>query len=418
MQRLVVEGGNKICGEIEVQGAKNSALPLMSAALLVDGVTVFKNCPKLSDVYAAGRILTCLGGSVRTDGDISIDTGGLSKFEVPEELMREMRSSIVFLGAIIGRFGRCRLSFPGGCELGPRPIDMHLAALRKMGVSIKEEHGILDCSVTKELHGASIPLPFPSVGATENIILAAVLAKGETVIKNAAREPEINDLANFLNKCGAKIEGAGESTIRITGVKKLNGCEYRVMPDRIVACTYLSAAAITGGEVTLINAEENHIDAITPFFEQMGCKLYSFENKLYLSAPNRLKSVRTIRTMPYPGFPTDAQAILMAVLTKSDGASVFVENIFENRYKHVDGLLRMGADVKVEGKVAIVEGVEKLYGANVASTDLRGGAALVIAGLAADGVTTVTDIKHIDRGYESIENSLSLLGAKIKRESF
>lgn len=416
MQSLVIEGGKRLSGEIQIQGAKNSALPLLAATILGQGETVLKNCPRLTDIYAACRILSYLGCKCKANGNnVIVDTSSLTNFEVPDDLMREMRSSIIFLGAILGRLGECKLSFPGGCELGPRPIDMHLSALRKMGVTIKEEYGILDCKVEKELQGAKIPLSFPSVGATENIMLAAVLANGETEIRNAAREPEIVDLAKYLNRCGAKIFGAGESTITIVGVPFLRGCEYDVMPDRIVAATYLCAAAITGGELNLSNICYANIDSVTPALEEMGCYIYSYTDNIYINAKKILKPVKMIRTMPYPAFPTDAQAILMATLCKAKGTSVFVENIFENRYKHVGELSKMGADIKVEGKVAIVEGVDKLYGTTVSATDLRGGAALVLAGLAADGITTVTNIKHIDRGYEEIENVLSSVGGKISR---
>lgn len=417
MLHLVVEGGSKIEGEISVQGAKNSALPLLAATILCNTPSVLHNCPKLTDVYAACRILTYLGCTCKREADsVYVDTTDLTHFDVPDELMREMRSSIVFLGAILGRLGKCKLSFPGGCELGPRPIDMHLSALRQMGVTIKEEYGFLNCSVDSKLHGAKISLSFPSVGATENIILAACLADGETIINNAAREPEICDLANFLNDCGAQITGHGDSTIYIKGVKSIGGCEYSVMPDRIVAATYMGAAAITNGELFIKNVNTQHLDSIIPVFEEMGCSVYSYSDRIYINAIKRLGNVKTIRTMPYPGFPTDAQAIIMACLCKAKGTSIVVENIFENRFKHASELSRMGATIKVEGHVAIVEGVDKLYGAQVSATDLRGGAALVIAGLAADGMTTISDIKHIDRGYEDIEKVLSAVNAKIVRK--
>lgn len=416
MQTLVIEGGRKLSGELRLQGAKNSALPLLSAAILSEGESVFTDCPRLTDVYAACRILTGLGCRCTVEGNtVTVKTSDLSGLEIPGELMREMRSSIIFLGAVLGRTGRCRLSFPGGCELGPRPIDLHLSALRKMGASITEEYGVLNCTAGKGLSGAKIILPFPSVGATENILLAAALAKGQTELKNAAREPEIVDLANYLNKCGGKIYGAGEGTIIIDGVSRLDGCEYAVMPDRIAAVTYLGAAAVTGGDLRLTNARAEDVESVIPVFEQMGCQLYAYNDSIYIRGKSRLNSVKNIRTMPYPGFPTDAQAIIMACLCKADGTSVFEENIFENRYKHVGELAKMGADIKIIGKAAVVGGVERLYGASVSATDLRGGAALVLAGLSAEGVTSVDAIKHIDRGYESIEERLSLLGAEIRR---
>lgn len=419
MQRLIIQGGNKLSGEVCVQGAKNSALPLLAGCVLVDGETKLHNCPALSDVFAACRILSCLGCKCEYEkGSVTVNSTGADKSFVPDELMREMRSSIVFLGAVLGRTGECRLSFPGGCELGPRPIDMHIAALRQMGVRISEEYGVLDCSCAKGLKGAKINLSFPSVGATENIMLAAVLAKGDTVIYNAAREPEISDLAGFLNACGAKVSGAGTGTILVSGVERLHGCEYSVMPDRIVTATLMGAAAATGGELSLLGARACDVQAVIPVFEQSGCQVYPYEERIFISAKKPLKAVKTIRTMPYPGFPTDAQAIVMAVLTKARGTSVIVENIFENRYRHVDELVRMGADIKAEGKVAVIEGVKNLYGASVRATDLRGGAALAVAALSAEGETSLTNIRLIDRGYENIENTFSRLGGKIKRVNY
>lgn len=416
MQKLIVEGEKKIDGEIVAQGAKNSSLPLLCACVLINGKVTLHNCPKLSDVYAATRILTCLGCKCkREDESVIIDSTDIKGYDVPDDLMREMRSSIVFLGAILGKMGKCKLSFPGGCELGPRPIDMHISALKKMGAVINEEHGVLDCFAPNGIKGKQIVLDFPSVGATENIMLASVLAKGETVIKNAAREPEILDLANFLSKCGARIFGAGTDTIIINGVKSLSGCEFSVMPDRIVTATYMSACAITGGELLIKKTNVNDIYALIPVFEQMGCKILPFDDNLYINAKKYLKPVRLIRTMPFPGFPTDAQATTMAALIKAEGTSVIVENIFESRYRHVDELVRMGAKIKTEGKVSIIEGVKRLYGANVRATDLRGGAALVVAALSAEGQTTISDIHFVDRGYESIETSLNSVGAKIKR---
>lgn len=419
MQRLIIHGGNKIAGEVSVQGAKNSALPLLAGCVLCSSETALHNCPELSDVFAACRILSGLGCHVWfKDGTAVVNSESITSSDVPDELMREMRSSIVFLGAILGRTGQCRLSFPGGCELGPRPIDMHLSALKQMGVKITEEYGTLDCKCPHGLKGAKINLSFPSVGATENIILAAVLAKGDTVIYNAAREPEISDLACFLNACGAKINGCGSGTVYITGVEKLHGCEYSVMPDRIVAATLMGAAAVTGGELDLKKVRPHDIQSVYPVFEQMGCGVFVYEDRIFINRKRPLRSVKTIRTMPYPGFPTDAQAVVMSVLTKAKGTSVIVENIFENRYRHVDELIRMGADIKAEGKVAVIEGVSSLYGAKVLATDLRGGAALMLAAFGAEGETSLGNIEFIDRGYEKVEKCFSDIGADIKRINF
>lgn len=300
--------------------------------------------------------------------------------------------------------------------MGPRPIDLHLAALKKLGVKITEDHGYLNCSCEDGLYGTEISLSFPSVGATQNVMLTACCAQGETILNNAAREPEIVDLQNFLNACGAKVSGAGESTIAIQGVPELSGCSYTVMPDRIVAATYLAAGAITGGNIVVHRALQQHLTAVLPAFEEMGCRIRVHGDSVSLWAPRRLKPLYLVRTMPYPGFPTDAQAPMMALAAVAKGTSVFVENIFESRYKHVEELARMGANIKVQGRVAVVEGVGTLHSAKVCSTDLRGGAALVLAGLAAQGTTQLTDLKHIDRGYDALEQSLSRLGAKITRE--
>lgn len=418
MSRLIVEGGISLCGELSVQGAKNSALPVLAATILCDTPCVIHNCPTLSDVDASCKILTYMGCKVsRKDKSILVDPTTINRHDIPDDLMREMRSSIVFLGAICSKLGIAKLSFPGGCELGPRPIDLHLSSLRQLGLIIEEDHGFLNCTVNGKLKGANIALSFPSVGATENILLATATADGKTTILNAAREPEITDLADFLNKCGANIKGAGESVIIIEGVSKLYGCEYNVIPDRIVAATYMAAAGITGGEIVLKNLNTMHLSPIIPLFEEAGCRIIANHESLYIKRNNVLRPVKSVRTMPYPGFPTDAQAPLMAMLTISNGTSVFIENIFENRYKHAAELVRLGAKIKVEGKVAVIEGVKKLLAAPVEATDLRGGAALVVAALMAEGKSEIYEIKHIDRGYESIENALTILGAKITRDN-
>lgn len=416
MSELIIHGPSKLEGELTIHGAKNSTLPLMAASLLCSGQCILHNCPNLSDVDTSLSILRHLGCTAERCGtDVMIDPLGAGNYEIPDSLMREMRSSIIFLGAIVSRMGRAKLSLPGGCELGPRPIDLHLSALRKMGVLINEDHGFLECSVPDGIHAAAINLSLPSVGATENIIIAACISKGTTIIVNAAREPEICDLANFLNACGAKIRGAGESTVVIEGVKKLTGCEHIVIPDRIAAATFLTAAAITGSTLTLSSIIPQHLEPVLPSFEECGCRFDISEHKIKIIPPKRLGRIKSVRTMPYPGFPTDAQAPVMAMTTLSDGTSIFVETIFESRYKHVGELLRLGANIKVEGRVAVVEGVPSLSGAPVEAADLRGGAALVVAGLAAQGITRISGLKHLDRGYESIEKSLALLGANVKR---
>ena len=417
MVKLLIHGPNRLSGELSVHGAKNSTLPLMAAALLCKSECVLHNCPHLSDVEVSARILRHLGCTVQWEGSsLVVDPRGVCQWDIPDALMREMRSSIVFLGAIVARTGRAVLSFPGGCELGPRPIDLHLHALRKMGVRIAEDYGCLSCSVDGSLRGAAIGLSFPSVGATENIMLAAVLAEGTTIVTNAAREPEISDLAMFLNRCGARIRGAGESTLVIEGVRQLHGCEHRVIPDRIVAATYMSAAAATGSAIVLNHVIPAHLEPVMPAFEELGCSIEIKGGSLRIAAPRRMGRIKSVRTMPYPGFPTDAQAPLMAAACLGSGTSIFVENIFESRYKHVGELLRLGANIKVEGRVAVVEGVPRLSGAPVEAADLRGGAALVVAGLAARGDTEVTGLRYIDRGYENMERSLALLGADIRRE--
>ncbi len=416
MAKMLIEGAKKLSGEIEVQGAKNSALPILAATILCRGECVLHNCADLSDVDAAVKILRYLGGDIsRHHKTMLVNTDDICRFDIPHDLMREMRSSIVFLGAVLSRHKRARLSFPGGCELGPRPIDLHLKALRQMGAVIKERHGILDCTAPKGLKGVKISLSFPSVGATENIMLAAVNAAGTTTITNAAREPEIVDLAEFLNKCGARIFGAGEGTMVIDGVRALGAAQHTIIPDRIVASTLLSCAAVTGSEITLKGIVSEHLGSVVSIFEETGCKVRTSSGEMLIKAPEKLNCVRCIRTMPYPGFPTDAQAPVMSALTVARGTSCFVENIFESRFKHVGELLRLGANIKVEGRVAVVEGVGGLSGAIVEAQDLRGAAALITAGLAAEGITEVSGIGYLERGYEDFEVVLSSLGALVKK---
>lgn len=417
MQKFIVNGGQRLRGELALQGSKNSSLPIMAASLLCGEDCVLKNCPKLTDIYAASRILNCVGCKCTfSENTAAISSENITVNVIPEELMREMRSSIIFLGAMLGRTGECTVCCPGGCELGPRPIDMHLAALRKMGTDIKESYGKIVCRVTERAHGARISLPFPSVGATENIILCAVTANGETVINNAAREPEICDLCGFLRACGADISGDGESRIVINGRDKLHGCEYTIMPDRIAGATYLCMTAATRGEIILTNACVAEMEPFLSVLEQTGCSIYTTDDRIFLRSGSRLKAVSDrIRTMPHPGFPTDAQAVLMAALVTAEGTSVFEENIFDCRYRHTDALVKMGADIQVLGKIAVIKGVDRLYGANVEATDLRGGAAMAAAALTAEGTTEISGISHIDRGYEKIEEAVRRLGGNMQR---
>ena len=415
MGQLLVRGGNRLRGEVSIQGAKNSVLPILAATLLTGEQVELRGCPRLRDVDASVRILQALGcEAVWQGGSLIVDTAGLNGCTISDILMREMRSSAVFLGAILARCGQAELSYPGGCELGPRPIDLHLAGLRDLGAEIDDTGGMLHCRAS-QLSGRELVLALPSVGATENLMLAACGAAGTTVIYNAAREPEIVDLQNFLNACGGAVSGAGTSTVTVEGGKKLHGCSYTVMPDRIVAATYLCAAASVGGEIFLRGAVEQHLSTVTEALRKAGGCLSADQKGIAFCCRERLKSIRPVRTAPYPGFPTDAQAVLMAALLRSHGATVFEENMFENRYRHVDELTRMGADIRVSGRVAVVAGVEKLHGAPVRCTDLRGGAALCVAALAAEGESQISEINHIDRGYENIARDLQALGADIVR---
>ena len=414
VSRYIINGGKRLDGAVEVQGSKNSSLPILAATLLTKGENIIFNCPLLSDVDIALRILRFLGCKACVqNGAALVSCDGLNKYDIPDEFMREMRGSIIFLGALLSRCGRALLSFPGGCELGPRPIDLHLKALRAMGAEITERYGIIECRADKGLTGAPVALSFPSVGATENIILAAVLAKGTTTITNAAREPEIRDLCDYLTEAGAEIYGAGEGTIVINGVDSLNAVSHSIIPDRIVAATLMSAAAVTGSCIYLDGISRSHLGSIIPVFVEAGCEIICRDGCMRFKAPERLRAVSLIRTMPYPGFPTDAQAPVMAMSAVSDGSAVIVENIFENRFKHVGELCRLGADINVEGRVAVVKGVEKLYGACIEAQELRGAAGLIVAALAAEGKSELHGISYLERGYENFDLTLGSLGADI-----
>ena len=416
MSAYLVEGGNRLQGTARVHGAKNSVLPILAATILCPGESVVHNCPDLSDVRASIAILEHLGCRVERAGDtVTVDASALTGRDVPDALMREMRSSVIFLGAILARLGEAVMSFPGGCELGPRPIDLHLAAIRSLGAQVREQGGELHCSAAGGLAGCEITFSIPSVGAMENAMLCASGAEGVTVICNAAREPEIVDLQAFLRALGADVRGAGTSVITVRGKKPLHGGEHTVMPDRIVAATLLTAVAAAGGEAELLGTDYRQLSTVTAVLTEAGCRIRSGSDSIHICREAPLRGVRPIRTAPYPGFPTDAQAILMAALLRCRGAAVFEENLFSSRYRHVDELARMGADIRVSGRTAVVLGVERLHGAVVRCTDLRGGAALCAAALAAEGVTSISDITHIDRGYQSIEDDLAALGADIRR---
>lgn len=415
MSRLLIQGGNRLAGEVTIQGAKNSVLPVLAATILTGGEVELRRCPHLRDVEASIRILQALGCRAAWQGDnLAVDTSRMSGCAIPDALMREMRSSAIFLGAILARCGQAELSYPGGCELGPRPIDLHISGLRALGAEIDDTGGTLHCKAQK-LTGREIVLGFPSVGATENLMLAACGAEGVTVLSNAAREPEIEDLQNFLNTCGGEVTGGGTSTVVIRGGRPLHGGTYTVIPDRIAAATYLCAAVSAGGDIFLRGAREAHLSTVTAALREAGCAITADSSGIACRCGGRLNAPRPIRTASYPGFPTDAQAIVMAALLRCRGAAVFEENLFSSRYRHVDELARMGADIRTSGRVAVVLGVERLHGAAVRSTDLRGGAALCVAALTAEGETVVSDIAHIDRGYQSLEQDLTALGAEIKR---
>ena len=415
MSVMYIRGGGPLKGELTVHGAKNSVLPILAACLLARGPVTLHNCPRLTDVDAALGILRRLGCWVEQEGrTITVDPSGASGCSISEEQMRAMRSSIIFLGPLLARAGEAHLTYPGGCELGPRPIDLHLSAIRALGCEVTEDRGI-HCQGRPQ--GGEIQLALPSVGATENAMLCAVGADGPTTITNAAREPEIGDLQSFLNGLGADIRGAGSSTITVEGGCALSGGEYTVMGDRIVAATLLSAVAAAGGRVRLRGVDWRHLATVLSVFHQAGCRVESRMEYVELARDRDvpLKGVPTIRTAPYPGFPTDAQAPVMAALAASQGCTLFVEAMFDSRYRHVPELIRMGADITTEGRVALVRGVERLRGARVEAADLRGGGALAVAALGAEGATVLSGLHHIDRGYEGLEGMLQALGSSVER---
>ena len=413
MASYIIKGGEKLEGIVKISGSKNAALPILAATVLNVGKTTLYNVPNIQDTQMMFKILETLGGKVeKKNNKIIIDTSKINKFEIPEELMHKMRSSVILAGALLGRYKKAIFSYPGGCDIGSRPIDLHLRSFEKLGINVVQNYGNIICDAEK-IKGEKIDLDFPSVGATENAILASVLAEGTTTITNAAREPEIIDLQNFLNKMGAKIIGAGTNEIQITGVKKLKDISYNIMPDRIETGTFLCLAVATKGNLILENTNAEHITPVITKLQEADCKIEIEKNKIKINSNKKIKAL-DIKTMPYPGFPTDMQSIFAAMLTTAKGTSIIVENIFENRFKYTQELNKMGAKITVEGKSAIIRGVRKIYGANVKATDLRGGAALVLAGLSAKGVTKVDDIEYILRGYENFDKKLRNVNADIQ----
>ncbi len=414
MEKFVIEGGRPLYGEIEIQSAKNAVLPLLAASVLTEERIVIHNCPRITDVLNMAQILEELGCRTSfSDGALTVDPSDAANHEIPAALAKELRSSVFMLGSVLSRFGRARIAYPGGCDIGLRPIDLHLGGLRRLGVRIEEEGGYINCTCGK-MRGADIVLGCPSVGATENIMLAAVKAEGTTVIRNAAKEPEIADLQNFVNRMGGRISGGGSSTVIVEGVKSLHGAEYTPVSDRIEAGTFLIASAMCGGELALKNARAENLSALLDKLREISCKIHAIDDKIYIKSGARF-SPKLIETSPYPGFPTDLQAPMTALACICGGSTVVVENLFETRFKHVPELIRMGADITVRGRSAFVRGVPRLHGADVCAGDLRGGAALALAAISAEGRSTVTDLRHIDRGYSEFEYKLRGAGARIRR---
>jgi UDP-N-acetylglucosamine 1-carboxyvinyltransferase len=416
LEKIIVRGGNRLSGTVKVEGAKNAVLPVIAATLLAsNGKSIIHDVPALSDVYTISEVLRYLGADVKIEENtITVDASQELKFEAPFEYVRKMRASVLVMGSLLARNGRARVALPGGCAIGSRPIDQHLKGFEAMGAYVKVGNGFIDAEVKGRLRGAKIYLDFPSVGATENIMMAAVLAEGTTIIENCAKEPEIVDLANFLNAMGAKVRGAGTGTIRIEGVDQLTGTTHTVIPDRIEAGTFMVAAAITGGNVLVQGAVPEHLSSLIAKMEEMGVTIIEEGNGLRVIGPEKLKAV-DIKTMPYPGFPTDMQSQMMALLLKAEGTSMVTETVFENRFMHVEEFRRMNADIKIEGRSVIINGPCNLQGAEVAATDLRAAAALILAGLAAEGYTRVTELRHLDRGYVRFHEKLAALGADIER---
>ena len=415
MDKYIIDGGQKLYGKVQIQSAKNTVLPLLAASVLTDEQVKIRGIPAINDVENMLHILTEVGCTIKRQKDCAvIDSSNAVSHEIPTRLTKELRSSVFMLGSVLTRFHKAKISYPGGCDIGLRPIDLHLSGLKRLGVKIRERDGYIHCSAER-LKGAEILLDFPSVGATENIMLAAVKAEGFTVIRNAAKEPEIVDLQNFLNAMGAKVRGAGGGTVVVEGVNRLHGVEYTPIGDRIEAGTYLIAGATCGGEMEVEGIPPENIAALLHKLRENGCKIHTKNDKILLWSDGRLQSVDLVETMPFPGFPTDLQAQYTSLCCTASGSTLIVENLFETRYRYAAELKRMGADVTVRGRTALVRGVESLHGACVTANDLRGGAALVVAALKAEGQSEVVDVSHIDRGYMDLEGKLRRLGAKIRR---
>ncbi len=416
MDRLLVTGGASLFGSVRISGAKNSALKLMAASLLAEGRTVLDNIPRIHDCMTMAEVLEHLGALVEwEDSTASIDTTEVRSLETPYELVSRMRASILVLGPLLARHGRARVAMPGGCNIGSRKIDLHVRGLEKMGARFSSEHGFLEGAAPAGLRGAVISLDFPSVGATENVLMAAVAARGTTVIENAAREPELSDLAEFLTEMGARIEGAGTTAIEIEGVGSFAPVRYRVIPDRVEAGTYAIAACATRGRVLLEAVRSDHLDLVLAKLSEAGADILATETGMAIGMQDRPRAVDFV-TLPYPGFPTDLQPQMMALLATADGTAIATENVFESRFMFVDELNRMGADIRTEGHHAVIRGVERLSAAPVRALDIRAGAAMVIAALGADGVTEIEDMYHVDRGYQDFEAKLTALGAEVRRE--
>lgn len=412
--KFVVVGGKKLSGKIRVSGSKNAVLPIMAASILSSKEVIIHDVPSISDVTEMTKMLEIIGAKVKKEGNVyTIDTSSVQPQEFSENIVRKIRASSLFMGPMLGKFGSIKVAYPGGCNIGSRPIDLHLKGFEKLNAIVKERHGYIEANGA-DLKGGTIYLDFPSVGATQNLVMASCLIPGDTVIKNAAREPEIVDLQNFLNSMGARIRGSGTDTIKICGVKKLGSAEHYLIPDRIEAGTHMIAAAVTGGDVLVENVIGEHLVPLTSKLKDAGCQIDQGEYEIRVKGNSNIKPL-DIKTLPYPGFPTDLQPQMMVLLTLAQGTSVVVENIFENRFKHVDELRRLGAEIKVEGRIAIVKGVKKLTGAFVAATDLRAASALVLAGLVSEEATVIENIHFLDRGYEDFERKYNNLGAKIIR---